>query len=1854
MWVAGLLAVLAARADAAVTTSHIPDPAAALAIAETNGGAVRLMAEARIGGGNNDWELGLRRHPLILNDGTLVTADFNGWPNGVPVPFVLSYDGQRTVTMTLPRTTVANGPAFVVAGDFNEILIPTRAADDRTSIVVDALTLDGQPVAGASSAVSSGTETQDVLRIQGASLAKGFVLAGTLTLRWKGGRPAGSRLDAQVWLAKVNSAGPDGDPPQLTITSPENFLVTDSSSPPVMVTYQDQGSGIAAETLKLFLDEVEQPGACTAGAASATCRTSGLAQGTHMARVTVADRNGNATKAVSIFTVAIDHDPPTLAVEAPVPGNLVGGPAQEIRLSYADALSGVDLRTMAITLDGGNLVPGCLLNSDSASCKVSSLAPGPHVLRASLRDFARNSAAAEVAFTFALERTPPRIAVFEPAGTRLINQPPSRLLVTYSDEDSGIDPGSVKVSLDGTDLTSACQVDRGMITCPLQALADGSHHVAASVADHAGNRAATASDFITATDREPPAIVLTSPAEGAIVGSSPVHLTGTVSDDSGVEILLVGGREAVIGPGGGFAADLEVQPGSNSFNVIAVDAVGRQTMVTRTIYFDATPPGVHILSPAAASTVNGDRITIRGYATDQHPLGAVTANGVPATVAGSLFTVQVPLAEGANHVEVRVRDSAGNEGTASLEVTRFSVPEVEITSPLADAVFQESVIDVRGRVGPGVSTVAVNGRAASVSGGTFVATGVPLAEGLNALSAVAFGSSGRQGITSVGVFRDSTAPRLFVDSPADGELVRELMITVRGRVIDLVSGIGDAGAIGVTVNGTAATVAGGTFLARVPAGADVTPLIVQAADGAGNLVEARLSVRYAAPRGARIEIVSGNGQLAPAGAPLPLPLVVRLTDAGGQPVANRAVIFKVTGNDGVLNGGRRRVSVITGADGQASVQLTAGTRAGMGTQVVEAEAAGVEAPAVFLADAQPALFRRTLVDMGDQQVGVAGQPLPDPLVAVVADDFLNRVSGARVLFRVVSGGGHLANGLAEMTVETDAQGRAATPFILGEESGTANQIVEAVLADAVGAPAASFTASGWSAGDPAGTAVSGVVLDNTDAPVPGATVRIADTPFTTQTDSRGQFKIAGAPSGYARLIVEGSSTTRPGSWPALDFQLNLVPGRDNTMGRPIYLLPIDEAHGRFIDETHGGTLTVPDVPGFSLEIAPGSVTFPGGSRSGVVSVTVVHADKVPMAPSMGIQPRLVVTIQPPGARFDPPARMTFPNAAGLKPGETTEVFSFDHEMVRFVSIGTATVSEDGSLLAGDPGTGIVQAGWHWPCGGSTGASGTAHNCKQCLKCESARCVPDLEQEGDRCDDENICTIEDECTGEDRRCLGYAPDFKKVVVRADGQDDASVRGVGDEFTFTAAPEGASCPGGALKYEWNFGDGMKSTEASPRHKYTSVGLYQVIVKLACARCPVTQGYGSVFAVAAEVNIGGADGTGNQFVSRDNPLSAWESPERLTPGKPLYANKNSGDWVKYTVEVRPRYAALYRLTSLEWKAEGPETHSGPSGKDKDEWKIEKGGIDWSPEKYTIKAIGHFKGGTTVEGTWEQEVGRRTEEYFVVNSLLAALPEPTEGVASTTIDQYECPEIVFRLTRGSIADGFNDPHSFAYVRENYADRRYVVYRIFNSTANEDPASAIDPTASATSFFGLIDYRHFRHFSRAQFKYLVHNGVLDTQPRAVGNLVDAIGQTPAPCFGAMTAPYFGNFAGPYGDRSPDSGRVTANLGEAQFSFVMKSRAGGFGQEGWKSLLRRDLAWVFFRYRFNAKTGELESNLSAPSYAPDGPDDKDFSTVPTIFVYHRYFDPNASAMKVELVRRIPELVEDFMSVGPIIGFPHYP
>jgi hypothetical protein len=607
---------------------------------------------------------------------------------------------------------------------------------------------------------------------------------------------------------------------------------------------------------------------------------------------------------------------------------------------------------------------------------------------------------------------------------------------------------------------------------------------------------------------------------------------------------------------------------------------------------------------------------------------------------------------------------------------------------------------------------------AAVTGSSFQAS-VPLVEGTNTLTAVAANSGGTTSTGSVQLTLDTTPPRVAIESPADGSTTTDPSTTVSGTVNDIVVGTVNSQQAQVTVNGAPAQVANRSFLASGVALA-MGPNTIQAIarDRSGNSVTTSVQVIRVAATQPSIRIISGNNQSGPVSTTLAAPLIVALDNGLGQPVANTPVVFRVTDNNGLITAAGNTASslaVTTNATGRAQVSLQLGSRAGAGSNRVEATSSGFVGTAAFTATGTSTGASLITVDSGNNQTGALAAKLAFPFVVVVTDAGFNRLGGVPVTFTVKQGGGSLA-GKPTLQMNTDPDGRAAAFLTLGTEPGLDNNVVEASFTGNKGQPAG-FVASAKTAGNAADTRITGVVLDNSNAPIEGVTVRLFqahlgnnnNTPIPVgtpvKTDAQGQFLMNGAPVGFFKLMADGTTVAPArGVFPTLEYDLVTVAGQDNTVGMPLLLPLLDQTNKLCVDQTTGGTLTLPAVPGFSLTVAAGTATFPGGSKTGCVTVSTVNPDKSPMTPGFGQQPRFLITIQPVGTMFNGPAPITMPNVDGLKPGQVTELYSYDHDLAAFTAIGTGTVSEDGLLVRSDPGVGILKAGWH--CGGNPTTGGT--------------------------------------------------------------------------------------------------------------------------------------------------------------------------------------------------------------------------------------------------------------------------------------------------------------------------------------------------------------------------------------------------------------------------------------------------------------------------------------------------------------------------------------------------------------------
>jgi hypothetical protein len=184
-----------------------------------------------------------------------------------------------------------------------------------------------------------------------------------------------------------------------------------------------------------------------------------------------------------------------------------------------------------------------------------------------------------------------------------------------------------------------------------------------------------------------------------------------------------------------------------------------------------------------------------------------------------------------------------------------------------------------------------------------------------------------------------------------------------------------------------------------------------------------------------LEKVSGDGQLGPAGEPLPESLLVQVHDRLGNPAIGVPVEFQI------MEGGGTPTPAQTQTDmqGRASTTWTLGVVAGEAQAVRSFLSFSVGQGVNFEATAVPGLPGGIVVVSGDGQA-VPRSTLLDPLVVRVEDLFQNPVSGVTVEFAVIGGGGSVQ----PSTTSTDAGGLATTQWTLGAPLG--DQSVSIIVA----------------------------------------------------------------------------------------------------------------------------------------------------------------------------------------------------------------------------------------------------------------------------------------------------------------------------------------------------------------------------------------------------------------------------------------------------------------------------------------------------------------------------------------------------------------------------------------------------------------------------------------------------------------------------------------------------------------------------------------------------------------------------------------------------------------------------------------
>jgi len=202
---------------------------------------------------------------------------------------------------------------------------------------------------------------------------------------------------------------------------------------------------------------------------------------------------------------------------------------------------------------------------------------------------------------------------------------------------------------------------------------------------------------------------------------------------------------------------------------------------------------------------------------------------------------------------------------------------------------------------------------------------------------------------------------------------------------------------------------------------------------------------------ANLAIVSGDGQSAPGGTAVPLPLSVFVTDANGNAADGITVKWGSLTGGGSVSGSTQT----TDASGVATLGAWI-LGASLGTKTVAASISGIS-PVTFTATATAGAPTQLLIAAGNFQSAPAGTAVSDVICAAVRDANNLPAAGVTVTWGDVTGGGSLSG---EMQL-TDASGIARLgSWTLGTSPG-----INTITASSAGLPSITFTASG-DAGQP--------------------------------------------------------------------------------------------------------------------------------------------------------------------------------------------------------------------------------------------------------------------------------------------------------------------------------------------------------------------------------------------------------------------------------------------------------------------------------------------------------------------------------------------------------------------------------------------------------------------------------------------------------------------------------------------------------------------------------------------------------------------------------------------------------------------
>ena len=197
------------------------------------------------------------------------------------------------------------------------------------------------------------------------------------------------------------------------------------------------------------------------------------------------------------------------------------------------------------------------------------------------------------------EKKPPVINITKPgAGAYLTNQSVT-IEFTVTDDDSGVNPDTVKLQIDETPAITPTKVaiSGGYRCTHTVTLKDGKHTIKVNAQDFDGNAAAQKTAAFT-VDTVPPTLNIAAPPETLITNKQSYTVSGSTNDSTSAPVTItmtLNGNDlgaVTVQPSGAFTKAVTWAEGTNTLIVKAMDKAGKVSTATRTVVYDADAPVV--------------------------------------------------------------------------------------------------------------------------------------------------------------------------------------------------------------------------------------------------------------------------------------------------------------------------------------------------------------------------------------------------------------------------------------------------------------------------------------------------------------------------------------------------------------------------------------------------------------------------------------------------------------------------------------------------------------------------------------------------------------------------------------------------------------------------------------------------------------------------------------------------------------------------------------------------------------------------------------------------------------------------------------------------------------------------------------------------------------------------------------------------------------------------------------------------------------------------------------------------------------------------------------------------------------